>query len=94
MGSSHITISPEQRQNFAEQFIQNELAPRSRWVDHHAVQCVSAALYDLVDIDNAYARHIRDAEDWETFNTRKTEQRPPFARINDLLARAGLLITI
>ena len=94
MENSIIGITPAQRRSLEANFARWEDTPMSRWSENNANQRVSAALFDLVDMDNARARHLSDAEDWETFSARKTEQLSPFERINGLLSQAGLPITI
>ena len=95
--SSHVNLSPAERQH-QQQYLSNEDDNSDRrWQDNHGSTRVYAALFDLSDMDNAHARRIRDAvgiEDWATVKTLKNGQRPPFKRINDLLARAGLPIAI
>lgn len=94
MENSIIGITPARRRSLATNFARWEDTPMSRWSEQSANERVSAALFDLVDMDNARARHLSDAEDWETFSARKTEQPSPFERINSLLSQAGLPITI
>lgn len=95
--SGSIDFTPELRRQYQENLLNYNSQPDSRWRDFGGAQDLSAILFDLVAKENIRARSIaRHVDSGETQKAAEIsgESPSPFNRINDLLSRATLTVTI
>ena len=97
MESAAIDMTPLTRKRFDEQLSGQEPNPVYRWREYNSEARLSSVLFDLTAKENALARRLMNhayAEDMVAISSVISSERPVFGRINDLLAGAGLSVTV
>ena len=97
LASGAISMTPENRRQFGEQLSNQQGRVDSRWVDRNAQEQSSSVLFDLVAKENDQARRITAyarAKDYSEIERIVHGEPGVFDEINDLLALAGLDISI
>ena len=95
--SGSIDLTPQNRREFDQQFVQQEMNVQARWRDFNAQQKQSAVLFDLVSRENARSRSIaRHVDDQDTQKAIQfaSESVSPFDQLNELLALGTLSVSL
>ena len=95
--SGNIDMTPQSRRQFDDQLRGQERNHVYRWREWNSPGRLSSVLFDLTAAENDLARRIMDrayARDHQSVDHIVNSERPVFARVNDLLALAGLAVTI
>ena len=95
--SGSIDLTPQNRREFDQQFVQQEMNVQARWRDYNAQRKQSAVLFDLVSRENARSRSItRHVDDQDTQKAIQfaSESVSPFDQLNELLALGTLSVSL
>ena len=95
--SGGINLTLTQRREFDRNNRNMERQGQARWIDHNAGLKQSSVLFDLVERENSRARSIAfhvDGGNTEEARKVAAESVSPFYRINELLKRATLGVSI
>ena len=95
--SGSIDLTPQNRREFDQQFVQQEMNVEARWSDFNAQRKQSAVLFDLVSRENARSRSIaRHVDDQDTQKAIQfaSESVSPFDQLNELLALGTLSVSL
>ena len=95
--SGSISMTPQHRRSFDEQYIGHQRLSNSRWMEHLAEEQLSSVLFDLVAKDNEQARRIAAQARVGNYSEIKhivDDEPGVFDQINHLLKAAGLAIAI
>ena len=94
--SNAVDMTPATKKSTGESMAAHDVQPAGRWMDQHAAQRASMAIYDLIYSENARARKIAGKVTEGKFKKAKklAKKEAPLKVLNDLLQTANLNIVI
>jgi|SRR5450830_248112 len=94
--TSSVTLSAQQKRDTENAIANTDMQAQSRWMDHHAANRSSIAIYDLVDAENVRARSIAGAVDAGDLGlaTMLSKADAPISQINELLRQSNMPIAV